>query len=84
MENVFAKGMFVEKPSEKAPEFIKAKISFKVADVIEFLKEHENNAGYVNCDLKESKEGKLYLQLNTFKVEKPKGMEEKGEDSIPF
>ena len=34
---------------------------------IPFLQAHENNAGYVNCDVKESREGKLYVELNAYK-----------------
>lgn len=73
MENnkVFAQGIFFEKPSdivkEKAP-WIKGKISIKVPDLIPFLEKHQNNAGYVNIDMKLSeKTGKIYLELNNWK-----------------
>lgn len=84
MEKQFAKGIYAELPSEKAPSFIKMKLSFKVADAAAFLAEHENNAGYVNCDVKESKDGKIYVELNDFKPKKPESLEETGESSVPF
>ena len=66
-ETIFANGIIFSKPGEKAPEFIKGKLSFKVDGAIEFLKKYKSESGWVNCDLKKSKEGKLYLALNTFK-----------------
>lgn len=82
-EKQFVDGMFAGKPSENAPEFIKAKISIKAAELIPFLEKHVNNAGYLNLDLKESKAGKLYLELNTYKpVKRDEG--EGGAGEIPF
>lgn len=65
MNNVFADGMSVKKPNENAPDFIKLNMSFKVETFTKFLKDHEKN-GWVNCDLKKSKEGKLYVALNDY------------------
>lgn len=72
MENkqIFTQGILFTKPHENAPDFIKGKLSFKVDEVIAFLKEHKSESGWVNCDLKKSREGKLYLTLNTFKGKK--------------
>lgn len=67
METILAKGFFFERPSEKAPEFVKGKVSIKVEEAIEFLKEHKNEAGYVNLDLLTSKENKPYFKLNNWK-----------------
>lgn len=65
-EKVFADGFRFEKPREGSPEFIKGRISVKVPEAIAFLQKHQNNGGWVNIDLKKSKEGKLYLELNTW------------------
>ena len=62
MEKKFVTGAFVSK-RDNAPEFIKANLSF-TEKFIDYLKENFNAKGYVNIDLKESKEGKLYLDLN--------------------
>ena len=66
-ENIFADGMRFIRPNEKTPEFIKGRISIKVDQFIEFLKKHQNENGWVNLNLKKSRErGELYLSLNTF------------------
>ena len=65
-EKVFASGLFFDRPRENSPEWIKGRMSIKVPEAIIFLQKYQNNAGYVNLDLKASKEGKLYLELNTF------------------
>lgn len=66
-EKIFAKGIYFDRPREGSPEFVKGRINIKVPDLIPFINAHQNNAGYVNLDLKKSKEGKLYLELNTWK-----------------
>lgn len=58
----FVTGAFVTR-RDNSPDFIKANISFS-EKFIDYLKENFNSRGYVNLDLKESKEGKLYLDLN--------------------
>jgi hypothetical protein len=94
-EKIFADGIRFEKPREGSPEFVKGRLSFKVAEAVAFLQKHETNAGWVNLDLKKSKEGKLYLELNAWqptekkqgRVPMPEGVEypeeELGEDN-PF
>lgn len=71
-ETIFADGFRIEKPKEGSPEFVKLRLSFKVAEFIELLKKYENNAGWVNMDMLKSKDGsRLYATVNTF-VPKPK------------
>lgn len=76
MEKIFAEGIYFNLPRENAPEFVRGSISFKVDKAMEFLKTNENNAGYVNIDLKVSKEGKAYAELNTWTPEKPNSLKE--------
>lgn len=79
-EKVFANGLIFKRPREGAPEFIKGNISIKIADFKAFLEQHGAGQEWLNLDLKSSKEGKLYVELNTWKKE-----EKKEEDtSIPF
>jgi hypothetical protein len=67
-----AKGFFFEKPSDKAPAFVKGRVSIKVAEAITMLQASQNNAGYVNLDLLESKDGqKQYFTINDYQP-KPK------------
>lgn len=63
---IFADGLRVEIPA-KAPEFIKMRLSFHAADFTTFLSDYKNDRGWVNIDVKLSKNGKLYAELNTWK-----------------
>ncbi len=69
-DKIFPDGIIFKKPREGAPDFVKGSLSFKVDEAVAFLKEHQNK-GWVNLDLKKSKAGKLYLELNTFNREPP-------------
>ncbi len=66
MDKIFAKGIYFNKPHPNAPDFVKGKIDIKANEAIDFIKQNTNDSGYVNLDLKESKGGKLYLEVNTF------------------
>jgi len=66
-ENIFVNGMIFKKPREGAPEFIKGSISIKAEELIPFIEQHKDATGWVNIDLKKSREGKLYLALNNYK-----------------
>ena len=70
---IFADGLYASKPSSNAPEFIISELSLKIADFLKWLdKENEliNDKGYINFTVKESKAGKYYIAVNTYK---PKG-----------
>lgn len=86
-EKILAKGIYVEKPSTNAPDWVIAKVSFKVADAVKFLVEHENNAGYCNLDVLMTKDGtKFYAALNQFEPKKPESLKEIEVDpsDLPF
>ena len=64
-EPIFPKGLIFKKPRDGAPEFVKGSISIKVQELITWLNTFQEE--WINLDLKESKAGKYYAQLNTFK-----------------
>jgi len=66
--NIFAEGIYFDKPREGAPEFVKGRIALQPEKLYQWAKQYTNDKGYVNIDLKKSKEGKLYLQLNTYGI----------------
>ena len=71
-EAVFIDGLFFKHPHENAPDFIKCDFSVKRDDFIAWLMEQDTNAdGYINGQIKESKSGKLYGQLNDFVPKNP-------------
>lgn len=73
MENtkVFADG-FIFKRNETAPEFVIGGISVKVDEATKFLASNAKN-GWVNLDVKQSKAGKYYMELNTFEPKTSSG-----------
>jgi len=78
---VFIDGLKFEKPKEGAPEFIKGKLSIHAERLTAFIATHKNENGYLNIDLCKSKEGNLYLKLNTYKKS---GNDKIKPDDIPF
>ena len=85
----FVNGLIVKAPHANAPDFVKAAISIKVADLTEWLS--GRNEEWINVDVKESKGGKWYVAVSTFK---PKQQQEHKpganvpaidyDDDIPF
>lgn len=64
----FVDGLIVKAPHEKAPDFVKATISIKVADLGVWLREkHKAGEEWVNIDVKEAKSGKWYAAVSTYK-----------------
>lgn len=68
-EKIFANGIYVKKPKDTAPDFVKAQMLIKVPEALEFIKANAGD-GWINLDLKKSREGKFYLEVNTWKPEK--------------
>lgn len=66
---VFVSGMYFKGPDdrtkEKAP-WVKGHVSIKMSDFKAFIEENKNEE-WLNIDLKKSKGGKLYFELNTWK-----------------
>lgn len=62
------------------------KLSFKVEQFIEFLKENQNDRGYVNIDILEKRDGGKYAKLDEF-VPKPQGEainDDRPDSTLPF
>lgn len=82
----FVDGLIVKPPHEKAPDFVKAGISIKRKDLGNWLRGKTDD--WINIDVKESKDGKWYCSVSTWK---PKAKDEKTgskpgivDDDIPF
>jgi hypothetical protein len=64
----FVDGLIVKAPHPKAPDFVKASISIKVADLGVWLREkHKAGEEWVNIDVKEAKSGTWYAAVSTYK-----------------
>lgn len=75
----FPNGLIFKTPREGAPDFVKGAVSIKREELIEWLKSEQGE--WVNLDLKKSKEGKLYFQVNDWK---PESKTETVSDDLPF
>lgn len=63
-ETIFADG-FIFKKRDNAPEFVVGQLSIAVEDAIQFIGQYERD-GWVNLDIKQSRGGKYYVELNQF------------------
>jgi len=60
----FIDGFIAKKPHPNAPDFVKAKISIKRQDLLDWLQ--KRNDEWINIDVKESKTGNWYAQVDTW------------------
>lgn len=67
MENKYIDGLFLEQKKDNQPEFVKGKISINIEKFIPYLKANAKEQKWVNLDLLQSKDGRLYLKLNDWK-----------------
>jgi len=70
-DDKFVPGFFVKPPHERAPDFVKARISMKRVEMIEWLQGQTDE--WINLDAKVSKGGKWYAQVNEWKPEQTNG-----------
>ena len=70
MDKVFADGIYFDR-NDNAPDFVIGKISIQIGKALPFLQENANEKGYVNLQVKRSKGGKLYVELDTWQPQQP-------------
>ena len=84
----FVDGFIPKLPHPNAPDFVKLKASIKRTDMVEWLK--AQNTDWVNLDIKEAKNGKLYAEVDTWKPKADEmqaqgsGKQDEFDDDIPF
>lgn len=73
MENtdpIFTEGLYLNKVSDNAPSFIVANVSVHLEKAIAWMQANKHLAdekGYIRLTGKESKQGKRYFQVDTWK-----------------
>ena len=89
-ERKFADGIIFKKKPQ-APEWVLGGLSIKVDEFVKFLNENKKADGWVNLDIKLSKqESKPYIELDAWepegkKEEAPESGDAEGEgDDLPF
>ena len=65
MDKEFPKGIFIKRPNEGAPEFVKFSIGIKREEAIAWLNSKSDE--WVNLQGLTSREGKLYLAVDNWK-----------------
>jgi hypothetical protein len=61
----FVEGLNAKSPGDKAPEYVKAKLSMKREALIAWLQQREGE--WVNAEIKVSKSGKWYVAVDAWK-----------------
>ena len=80
----FVNGLIAKAPHQNAPEFVKAKLSIKRVDLVDWLMSSQDE--WINIDIKESKSGKWYAEVDNWKPE-PQGQQPQAvepNDDMPF
>lgn len=89
----FADGLIVKPPHERAPEYVKAKISIHRERLIAWLQQQEGE--WVNLEVKASRDGKWYAAVDDWKPSQEKAAKSPArhsakapdgfdDDSVPF
>lgn len=86
----FPQGILFKLPNEKAPDFVKGKLSIKRKELIEYLQ--SKNDEWLNYDLKVSKNGKAYIDIDDWKpntenqqqTTQPQSNDNSEMDDLPF
>jgi len=74
----FVNGLIAKKPHERAPEFVKAKLSMRREELIEWLQQQSGE--WVNADVKESRAGTWYISVDDWK---PNNQQDTGSNYPP-
>lgn len=93
----FIDGLIAKAPHERAPEYVKAKLSLKRAELIAWLQQQDGE--WINADIKVSQGGKWYVERDNWKPQgngtprnnaprpqrrEPAPVDDFGDESIPF
>ena len=69
-EKNFVSGMLVKLPDDKAPDFVKLKLSFKLDEFGAWIGEQKRNDSdleWINVEIKEGRSGKWYAERDMWK-----------------
>jgi hypothetical protein len=70
-DKVFVDGMIIKR-RENAPSFVKCSLSFKCKEFYAFMQKNHKD-GWLNIDIKVSKQGKIYAEVDTWEPENKQG-----------
>lgn len=67
----FVNGLIAKAPNENAPEYVKAKLSIRRQELIDWLSGRDGD--WINAEVKESKGGKWYIAVDSWKPDNGNG-----------
>lgn len=70
-DNKFINGLIVKAPNDRAPEYVKARISIKREELIAWLQQQDGE--WINADIKVSQQGKWYAAVDDWKPDANRG-----------
>ena len=70
-EKLFVDGMIIKR-KENAPSFVKCSLAFKCKEFHEFMQKNHKD-GWLNVDIKVSKQGKIYAEVDTWQPKAESG-----------
>jgi hypothetical protein len=74
----FVQGMFFNKPSDKAPDWVVGNISIKADEFVRWLEaQRPNDKGFIKIKVNESKAGKVYCALDDYEPQQQRDEEPK-------
>ena len=73
----FIGGLIVKAPNERAPDYVKAKLSMKRVELIEWLQQQDGE--WINADIKVSQNGKWYAAVDDWKPNQGNGTPRRSE-----
>jgi hypothetical protein len=76
----FVNGLIFKPKHQNAPDFVQGKLSINVKNLREWL--DTQTGEWINADIKLSKEGKYYIQVDEYKAPEPATAEPA--DDLPF
>ena len=79
----FPKGLFAKR-HDNAPDFVLCSLSVKKKEFVEYLRTLDREDEWANFQVKRSKDGKIYVDLDTWKPEPQEQRQDPIEDDIPF
>lgn len=71
LDDNFPDGLIIKAPRQGAPDFVKGSISIKTMNFLQYLQRQTTD--WINIDIKESRNGKWYAQINDWKPENSDG-----------
>ena len=78
----FIDGLIAKKPHDKAPDFVIAGLSIKRKDLGNWLRKKDDE--WINADIKVSRAGKWYVEVNTYNAKAEKASLDSFDDDFPF